>query len=137
MRTVVLDNEAVQALTRVAHPKHRVVVAHLAGAASRRRRGRITETVVPTSVRVEAGWDRSQPGAAALNRFRVRDHVLDGPTADVAASVVAVGAVTSVADAHVGATVRAVASGDIVVLSSDPRDMAAVCSPTPVTIVAI
>ena len=137
MRTVVLDNEAVQALASVTHPKHRGVVAHLEGAASRRRRGRVVEPVVPTSVRVEAGWDRSHAGAAPLNRFRIRDHVLDGPAADVAASIVVAGIVTSVADAHIGATVRGTATGDIVVLSSDPRDMAAVCAPTPVTIVAI
>lgn len=141
MRTVVLDNEAVQALARVTHPKHRSVVAHLAGVASRRRRGRATEAVVPTSVRVEAGWNRVHAGAAVLNRLRVRDHLLDARTADVAADIVATGVVAGVADAHIGAAVRAVdAAGDIhdiVVLSSDPRDMAAVCSPATVTVVAI
>lgn len=137
MRTIVLDNEAIQALASTSHPKHRVVVAHLEGVTSRRRRGRVGETIAATSVRVEAGWDRSQPGASALNRFRVVDRVLDGPAADVAASIVAAGVTTSVADAHVGATVRATTADEIVVLSSDPRDMAKVCDPTSVTIVAI
>jgi hypothetical protein len=137
MTTIVLDNEAVQALASTSHAKHRTVLAHLQGAAGRRRRGRVVDAIVPTSVRVEAGWDRSQPVAAALNRFRVRDHVLDGPAADAAASIVAGDVVSSVADAHVGAAVGGVPAGDVVVLSSDPQDMAAACGSRPVTIVAI
>ena len=54
MRSIVLDNEAVQALADPHSPKHRAVVAHLAGAAARSRRGRVVEVVVPTAVRVEA-----------------------------------------------------------------------------------
>lgn len=137
MTTIVLDNEAVQALASTSHAKHRTVLAHLQGATGRRRRGRVVDAVVPTSVRVEAGWDRSRAVASALNRFRVRDHALDGPAADTAASIVAAGVVSSVADAHVGAAVRGVPGGDVVVLTSDPRDMAAVCGARPVTIVAI
>lgn len=137
MTTIVLDNEAVQALADTSHPKHRTVVAHLQGVADRRRRGRVVGAVVPTAVRVEAGWDRSRPGSAALNRFRVRDRELDTLAADAAAGIVAAGIVSSVADAHVGATVRALAPDDVVVLSSDPRDMAAVCNPHPVRIITI
>ena len=137
MRTIVLDNEAVQALATVSHAKHRTVVAHLQGATDRRRRGRVVNTVVPTAVRVEAGWDRSRPDAAALNRFRVRDQQLDTVASDVAASIVASGVVASVADAHVGATVRGLAADDVVVLTSDPRDMSAVCGPRAVRIVTI
>jgi hypothetical protein len=70
MRALVLDNEAVQALRDERHPKHRQVLAHLAGIVGRRRRGREVAAVVPTSVRVEAGWDRTQPAAAAINRLR-------------------------------------------------------------------
>ena len=40
MRALVLDNEAVQALQDERHPKHRQVLAHLAGVVGRRRRGR-------------------------------------------------------------------------------------------------
>lgn len=137
MRTIVLDNEAIQALATSNHAKHRRVLAHLEGVAARRRRGRVVEAVVPTSVRVEAGWDRTNPTAAVLNRFRVRDHHLDGHAADVAASLVSSGVVSSVADAHVGATVRGAQGDDIVVISSDPHDMAAVCAPVPVRIVPI
>jgi hypothetical protein len=137
VRTVVLDNEAVQALASVTHGKHRTVISHLEGVVSRRRRGNVVEAVVPTSVRVEAGWDRSHPDAAALNRLRVHDQVLDAPTANAAAAIVAAGVVTSVADAHLGATVQRLATDEIVVITSDPKDMAAACAPTPVTIVAI
>ncbi len=136
MRTVVLDNEAVQALTDPTHPKHRVVVAHLAGAVSRRRRGNIVDAVVPTTVRVEAGWDRAAPAAAAINRFRVRDHVLDAPAANVAAGIQGRCGLGP-ADAHIGAAVRSVSPGDVVVLTSDPTGIAAVCTPSTPQIVRI
>ncbi len=130
------DNEAVEALTDLTHAKHRTVVAHLAGAVARRRRGTVVDAVVPTTVRVEAGWDRSTPGAAAINRFRVRDHVLDAPAANWAASIhrrCGLGP----ADAHIGAAVRSVSSGDVVVLTSDPTDIALVCAPSTPQIVPI
>lgn len=136
MTTVVLDNEAVQALTDATHAKHRTVVAHLAGAVSRRRRGKVVDAVVPTTVRVEAGWDRRAPGAAAINRFRLRDHALDPSTADTAAHIQR-RCHLGPADAHIGATVRSVAAGDVVVLTSDPHDIAAVCTPSTPRIVRI
>lgn len=137
MRTIVLDNEAVQALTEASHAKHRSVVAHLQGLVDRRRRGRTVDAVVPTSVRVEAGWDRSRPSAAALNRFRVRDRELDAASANLAARVLSSGVVTSVGDAHVGATVLGLTDDDIVVLTSDPKDIAAVCAPRSVRVVTV
>lgn len=137
MRTIVLDNEAVQALATATHPEHRRVLAHLEGVATRRRRGQVVSAVVPTAVRVEAGWDRTDPAAALLNRSRITDHHLDGPGANTAASLVSSAVVSSVADAHIGAAVRAAPSEDVVVISSDPRDMAAVCAPIPVRIVTI
>jgi len=137
VRTVLLDNEAVQSLASITHHKHRGVLAHLEGVVSRRKRGRIVETVVPTSVRVEAGWDRTQPEAAALNRFRITDQRLDAQTANIAANLIARRVATSVADAHIGATVQRLNTGDIVVITSDPQDITAVCSPTAVTIVSI
>lgn len=136
MRSIVLDNEAVQALTNPRSTKHRAVVAHLAGAAARRRRGRVVEAVVPTSVRVEAAWDRTAPSAAAINRFPVRDHILDSPAADVASQIQRATS-TGVADAHIGATVRSLSSAEVVVLTSDPADIAAVCAPAQVTIVNV
>jgi len=137
MRAIVLDNEAVQALAGQAHAKHRRVLAHLQAAVDRRRRGRSVDVVVPTAVRVEAGWDRSRPSAAALNRFRVRDQDLDAASANVAASIVSAGVVGSVADAHIGATARELVADDIVVLTSDPTDIVAACAPRPVRAVTI
>lgn len=136
MRTVVFDNEAVQALADPGHAKHRTVVAHLEGISSRRRRGRYVEAVVPTAVRVEAAWDRTAPTAAAVNRFPVRDRPLDSAVADTAASIQAATSV-GVADAHLGATVIGTTSADVVVLTSDPGDIASVCAPVRVTIVTI
>ena len=131
-----LDNEAAQALTNSTHPKHRTVIAHLAGAVARRRRGTVVNAVVPTTVRVEAGWDRSTPGAAAINRFPLRDHVLDTPAANLAASIQGRCGLGPT-DAHIGATVRSVSSGDVVVLTSDPTDIAFACTPSTPQIVRI
>lgn len=137
MTTVVLDNEAVQALTAVTHPKHRRALAHVEAVVVRRRRGRPPEIVVPTAVRVEAGWDRSEPAAALANRLRITDAALDGGAANVAARLATVGSASSVADAHVGATVAGLPQGEVVVLTSDPVDMAAVCHPRPVRIIRL
>lgn len=124
MRTLILDNEAVQALRDTHHPKHRHVVAHLSGVVQRRRRGSQDAVVVPTAVRVEAAWDRSRPAAAALNRFRTVDHVLDGGAANVAANLTGSLPDISVADAHVGAVIDGLPDeDDIVVLTSDPGDI--------------
>ena len=136
MRTVVLDIEAVQALSDPHSSTHRTVVAHLAGVVARRRRGRVVEVIVPTAVRVEAAWDRTTATAAAINRFPIRDHALDTRSADVAARIQG-DTSTGVADAHLGATVRSLSSTEVVVLTSDPDDIALVCAPVPVTIVRI
>jgi hypothetical protein len=122
MRALVLGNEAVQALRDEHHPRHRQVLAHLVGIVGRRRRGREVSAVVPTSVRVEAGWDRTQPTSAAINRLRVVDHPLDAATANVAAAI-ADGLEVSVAAAHVGAVIRSLPHDEIVVLTSDPDDI--------------
>jgi len=136
VRAIILDNEAVQALSHPDHAKHRVVVAHLAGAVTRRRRGAIVRTIVPTAVRVEAGWDRSAGSAAAINRFRAVDAVLDTTTANVGAEIVGRTGV-SVADAHVGGTVRSLIAEDVVVLTSDPEDMVRVSAPKPIVAIRL
>ena len=121
-RTVVLDNEAVQALADPSHRKHRRVMAVVEAVAARnlRRTGSV-RLVVPTAVRVEAGWNRQAAGAAALNRLRVDDHPLDAGAADRAADVRSSLAV-SVADAHLAA-VLAVAAGPHAVVTSDAGDL--------------
>jgi hypothetical protein len=121
-RTVVLDNEAVQALADPAHRKHRRVLAAVEAAAARNlRRAGSVRLVVPTCVRVEAGWNRQAPRAATINRLRVHDVPLDSGAADRAASVRLALAV-SVADAHVGAVLDATA-GPHAVLTSDVDDL--------------
>jgi len=136
-RTVVLDNEAVQALSSSTHPKHTKVVAHVQVVAQRKRKAIPLDLVVPTAVRVEAGWDRRARSAALINHLRIADAALDTATADVAADLVARLHV-SVADAHVGAAVAGVADrGAVAIITSDPGDMVAVADPVPVTIVTI
>lgn len=136
MRTILLDNEAVHALAP-GHAKHGVIMSHLAGTAARRRRGASVRAVVPTAVRVEAGWDRSGAGAAAINRFRIDDVALDGPAANLAAGIV-VRTGVSVADGHVGAVVATLhAAAEVVVLTSDPEDMVLVSAPRAITTVRI
>lgn len=136
MSALVLDNEAVGALHDSGHRKHATVLAHLQAVVGRRQRGEVAVVVVPTGVRVEAGWDRSAPTAAAINRFRVSDAPLDTPRADLAAKIVLREGV-SVADAHVGACVVAAGWANAVVLSSDPGDMVRVCAPVSIQAVHI
>lgn len=137
MTALVLDNEAVQALVSVHHPKHRAVLAHL-DAQARRRRGpaAVVANWVPTTVRVEAGWDRTDPSVAGINRLRIGDHPLTLDRANAAARLVALHGV-SPADAHLGATVQALDDQPVVVLTSDPRDIARVCPPGAARIIRI
>jgi hypothetical protein len=135
MRTLVFDNEAIQALSQPAHVKHRAVVAHLAAVVVRRRKGTAVTAVVPTAVRVEAGWDRSDPRAATINRLRVADRTLDTKAANNASRIVGRTRV-SVADAHIGAVVRTL-TGEVVVLTSDPNDMVRVSAPKSITAVRV
>jgi hypothetical protein len=101
-RTVVLDNEAVRALADPAHPKHRRVLAVVEAAAARNlRRAGAVVLVVPTCMRVEAGWNRRDPGAAVVNRLRIDDVALDTLAANDAADIrSSLG--MSVIDAHLG-----------------------------------
>ncbi|CAN5551123.1 hypothetical protein BH23ACT6_BH23ACT6_24450 [soil metagenome] len=120
---VVLDNEAVQGLVDPQHPKHRRVVALLTETNRRnhRRAGRIT-IIVPTAVRVEAGWDRTDPAGANANRLaRPRDHVLSTTAADRATQLRAVAHV-SVVDACVAEAAES-APRPVVVVTSDTQDM--------------
>ncbi|MGH8905062.1 MAG: hypothetical protein ACRD0K_00710 [Egibacteraceae bacterium] len=121
-RTVVLDNEAVQALADFSHRKHRRVLAVVEAIAARNlRRAGSVRLVVPTAVRVEAGWDRRAPRAAAVNRLRVHGALLDTAAADRAARACSALAI-SVADAHVAAALDAT-SGPHAVLTSDIEDL--------------
>lgn len=121
-RSVILDNEAVQALIDPAHRKHRRVLAAVEAVTARaRQRVGSARLVVPSAVRVEAGWDRRAPGAAVINRMPADDVPLDRPAADRAAAVRhALG--VSVADAHLAAVIASTAP-PVAVLTSDVTDL--------------
>ncbi len=118
-RRLVLDNQAASALLRGPATKRRQVVEALAAADG--------GAVVPTGVRVEAGWDRRAAPAAPANRLVPDDDPLDRPGADRASELRASVPAASVADACVGVTAeRAATQAALVeILTSDPGDMAA------------
>jgi hypothetical protein len=75
--------------------------------------------IVPTTVRVEAGWDRSDRRHATVHGLGIRDHDLDSTTADTATRLALTHGV-SVADAHVGAlAVTAAAAGHVVTMLNE------------------
>jgi len=133
---VILDNEAVQALASPAHRKHRQALAYAQVIASRKRRVADIQAVVPTTVRVEAGWDRTSPAWAFPNRLRITDIPLDTAAASTAAAIRAQTRV-SVADAHIGAVIGAAQATNITVVTSDPADMRRIAGDKAVTIAAI
>ena len=135
-RLVVLDNEAVLALASPHHQKHRNVLGHLEAVERRKRRAAATSLVVPAAVRVEAGWDRTSPRWAFLNRLRIADVPLDAAHANAAATI-REQAQVSVADAHIGATVRSASDAEVTVITSDPADIRLVAGDYSVTVVAI
>ena len=133
---IVLDNEAVQALSDPAHKKHVHVMSHVRVVADRKSRGLPIRIVVPTAVRVEAGWDRTMPAWAFLNRLLIGDITLDGLNANIAARV-RQDARVSVADAHIGAVIQATTATTVTVITSDPGDVRRVAADREVNVVAI
>lgn len=121
-RTVLFDNEAIQALASHTHRKHRRVLAVVHESAARRlRRGTSARLIVPTAVRVEAGYDRRSPTSTAVNRLRIDDASLDRDSADAAARV-RVALNVSVADAHLAACLAST-PGPHAVVTSDVDDL--------------
>ena len=136
-RLVILDNQAVRALSGSSHPSRARVLALLKVVASRRRQGIPVAAMVPTAVRVEAGWNRTEPAWAFANSLRIADWALDPPAANTAAAIVAAFGV-SVADAHIGAAIADRAPGDIItVLTSDPGDVTRVAQGRQVNVVVL
>jgi predicted nucleic acid-binding protein len=133
---VVLDNEAVQALTDPDHPKHRHVLSHVQVVADRKRRALPISLTVPTAIRVEAGWDRTSTEWAFLNRLRIADVPLDAAYANAAADIRNRTRV-SVADAHAGAVIQASQADQITVITSDPTDMRRVAGDSRISIVTV
>ena len=135
-RFVVLDNEAIQALASPRHPKHHRALSYLEVVERRKRHAAAISLLTPTAVRVEAGWDRSSPQWAFLNRLRIVDVPLDAFCTNKAAAI-REQACVSVADSHIGATVQSAPDADITVLTSDPEDIRRVAGGRRVTVVAI
>lgn len=133
---VVLDSEAVQALANPTHPKHRELVSQAQVVASQKRRAAEIQFVVPTTVRVEAGWDRTLPAWSFPNRLRIADAPLDAVHANAAAAIRNRTRV-SVADAHVGAVIESARADRITIVSSDPDDMRLVAGSRDVSIVVV
>jgi predicted nucleic acid-binding protein len=134
---VVLDNEAVQALSHPSHKKHVHVLSHVqVVVADRKGQGLPVTVVVPTAVRVEAGWDRTMPAWAFLNRLLIGDITLDASSANIAAGIRQAARV-SVADAHIGAVIQAAAAAKVTVITSDPGDIRRVSGDKEVNVVSI
>lgn len=137
MKLLLFDNEAVQALLLPGHPKEREVLPYMVGVVHRRRAGRPVRAVVPTSVRVEAGWDRRSAAAAAINRLRIEDAPLVDEVANESARIQQ-DEMLGVADSHLGAVVQlADPSAEVTVLTSDPGDIRRACGARSVTVVTI
>ncbi len=133
---MLLDNEAVQALRNPAHRKHRRMLDEVRVTGERKVRARIVRIAVPAAVRVEAGWDRTAPAWAFINRFPIADIPLDTSHADAAAGIARRTGVT-VADAHLGAAIQAADADQVTVLTSDPGDMRKVAEGRQVNVVAL
>ena len=135
-RLVILDNEAVQALRTPANPKHNRVLSHVQVVASRKKKALPISLAVPTAVRAEAGWDRTEPAWAFLNHLSIADIALDGPHANTAAAILN-RAKVSVADAHIGAAIDSAPNTNITVIISDPHDIRQVAGDHAIAIVTI
>jgi hypothetical protein len=92
--------------------------------------------VVPTTVRIEAGWDRTSRVWTFLNRLRIADIPLDRVQASTAAAIRSETGV-SVTDAHLGAVVRSAPAGEVTVVTSDPAGMRLTAGDRKITVAAI
>jgi hypothetical protein len=123
-RHLVLDNEAVRTLlsTRSSDRKRAVVVEAIAAANGRR--------AVPTAVRGEAGWRRTDPKSANANRLVAVDDELDRVGADRVVQLRSAVPAASVVDASVVLAAERVGAGDDVVevLTSDAVDLQALAA---------
>lgn len=96
------------------HPELRSSLAQ-----GRKTRGQTTDAVVPSTVRIEADWDRRDSGAAVINRFPVRDAHLDSESIDFAAQIHGTLEV-SVPGSHLGAVMQR-ATRPLTLLSARPK----------------
>jgi hypothetical protein len=133
----VFDTEGIAALSNPMSNKHARALSYIeADRGSRRRRPAGTRFVVPATIRVEAGWDRSTPTAAVINRLGIEDHYLDHATTNFAARLRHRHQV-SPADAHIGAVIASHAGQEVAVITSDPGDVAVVAAGDAVRIIRL
>lgn len=125
--TIVLDNEAAQALADIHHTKHRAVLTYVYAATRRSHRRAVrAEVLVPTAVRVEASIDRNAPAMAAFGRLRVVDVPLDSVRANGAVRLRALAGGSAV-DACVAELATSL-EGNVTVLTADLTDVPALLS---------
>ncbi len=130
----ILDSEAVHVLGAWRSKKKGRLAAFVTFDVGRRSTTEVT--VVPSTVRVESGWDRTAPRWAVINRLRIVDHHLDQRTTDTAARLRAEHGV-SPADAHIGAIAHHNGEDRVVVITSDPDDIATVTAGTGAKIITL
>ncbi|MGH4008308.1 MAG: hypothetical protein ACRDTH_09190 [Pseudonocardiaceae bacterium] len=126
VRHLVLDNQAAQALSSSrAHDRRRASVVAAIMAAN----GKV---IVSTAVRVEAGWRRRDPAAAAANRLVSNDVPLDRADADRAVQLRRLVPTASVVGATVAVAAERVAAdvpcAVVEVLTSDLADISALAA---------
>ena len=129
VRHLVLDNEAVSALlvTAPQHAKRAQVLEAIMAANGR--------TVVPTVVRCEALWDRTQQASAAANLHVTDDDPLDTSAANRNVQLRKVVPAASLVDASVVVSAERLPDGDVVeILTSDPGDITALAGHADVTV---
>lgn len=84
---IILDSQAVTSLADPSHRRHRRVVAMSQAIAGRKRHAAAVEVVVPTSVRVEAGWDRGSVAWVFPHQLCITDFPIDNARANAATAI--------------------------------------------------
>jgi hypothetical protein len=133
---VLLDCEGVQAIGDPGHRKHAKMISRMQLIAKRKAWQNSIAIAVPTAVRVEAGWDRTEPAWAFSNRLRIADIPLDTGAADAAARLRMITGV-SVAYTHLGAAIASAKADKITIFTSDPHDINKVADGKRVNIVRL
>lgn len=122
--TVLLDNQAFTVMQDAAHSEHRRILAMMTGIAKRKSRGVATSIGIPTTVRIEANWDRQLSGAAAINRLPIPDIALAASMINPAASLHSALPSLSVPDSHLGIAMST-STTPVAVVTSDDKDVKA------------
>lgn len=129
VRHLVLDNEAVSALlvTAPQHTKRAQVLEAIMAANGR--------TILPTPVRCEALWDRTQQASVAANLHVKDDDPLDASAANRNVQLRKAVPAASLVDASVVVSAERLPEGDIVeILTADPGDITALAGHADVTV---